>query len=113
MIEEAYRKDYLVNPDVNLFISQFAVQHVTVLGQVLRPGSHDLPAEKRLTILQVLGMAGGPTRIGNLKRVTVKRTVAGRQQTFKIDVNNMVSGDNSNMFYVQEDDVITVPESMF
>ena len=44
-IQEAYRKDYLVNPEVNLFVSQFTVQRVTVLGQVMRPGSHDLPAE--------------------------------------------------------------------
>ena len=59
LIEAEYRKDYLVNPEVNLFVSQFSVQRITILGQVQRPGSHELPSEKDLTILQVLGLAGG------------------------------------------------------
>ncbi len=112
-IQEAYRKDYLVNPEVNLFVSQFTVQRVTVLGQVMRPGSHDLPAEKQLSILQVLGMAGGPTRIANLKKVTVKRNINGRPETVRVDVQSMVSGDSTQVFIVREDDVITVPESLF
>ena len=112
-IEDAYREDYLVHPEVNLFVSQFTVQRVTILGQVQRPGSHELPAEKNLTILQVLGMAGGPTRVANLKKVLVKRIKNGREEVVKVDVNKMVSGEQSMMFYVQEDDVITVPESLF
>ncbi len=112
-IEEAYRKDYLVHPEVNLFISQFSVQRITILGQVQRPGSHELQAEKDLTILQVLGLAGGPTRIANLKKVLVKRVVDGSEKIFKVDVNSMASGNQTMMFYVREDDVITVPESFF
>ncbi len=113
LIEEEYRKDYLVHPEVNLFISQFSVQRITILGQVQRPGAHDLPSEKDLTILQVLGLAGGPTRIANLKKVLVKRVVDGRERIFKVDVNGMASGSQTMMFYVHEDDVITVPESFF
>lgn len=113
VVEELYRKDYLVNPEVNLFVSQYSVQRVTVLGHVQRPGSHELPAEKNLTILQVLGLAGGPTRIANLKKVLVKRVVNGKEQVFRVDVNSMASGDKTMMFYVREDDVITVPESFF
>jgi len=113
VIEEAYRSDYLVNPEVNLFVSQFTVQRVTVLGQVQRPGAHELPAEKKLTILQVIGLAGGPTRIANLKRVHVKRVKDGREEIIKVDVNKMASGENSMLFFVQEDDVVTVPESFF
>lgn len=112
-VQAAYQKDYLVNPEVNLFVSQFTVQRVTVLGQVMRPGSHDLPAEKQLSILQVLGMAGGPTRIANLKKVTVKRNINGRPETIRVDVQSMVSGDSTQVFVVREDDVITVPESLF
>lgn len=113
LIEAEYRKDYLVHPEVNLFISQFSVQRITILGQVQRPGAHELPAEKDLTILQVLGLAGGPTRIANLKKVLVKRMVDGQEKIFKVDVNSMASGNQTMMFYVREDDVITVPESFF
>lgn len=113
VIADAYRKDYLVHPEVNLFVSQFSVQRITILGQVQRPGAHDLPSEKDLTILQVLGLAGGPTRIANLKRVLVKRIVDGTEKIFKVDVNSMASGSQTMMFYVREDDVITVPESFF
>lgn len=113
LIETEYRKDYLVHPEVNLFVSQFSSQHVTILGQVMRPGSHELPVEKNLTILQVLGLAGGPTRIANLKKVLVKRMMGGQEKIFKVDVNAMASGNDTMMFYVREDDVITVPESFF
>ncbi|MBB5031727.1 polysaccharide biosynthesis/export family protein [Prosthecobacter vanneervenii] len=113
LIETEYRKDYLVHPEVNLFVSQYSSQHVTILGQVVRPGSHELPVEKNLTILQVLGLAGGPTRIANLKKVLVKRMVGGQEKIFKVDVNAMASGNETMMFYVHEDDVITVPESFF
>lgn len=113
LIGTAYQKDFLVNPEVNLYVAQFSVQRVTVLGQVQKPGALELPSEKRLTILQVLGMAGGPTRIANLKKVLVKRLVNGRQETTKVDVNGMISGSDNELFYVQEDDVITVPESLF
>lgn len=113
LIEEMYRKDYLVQPEVNLNVTQFSVQRITVLGQVMRPGAHELPAEKELTILQVLGLAGGPTRIANLKKVLVKRVVNGKEQIFRVDVNSMASGQKTMMFYVHEDDVITVPESFF
>lgn len=113
LIEAEYRKDYLVHPEVNLFVSQFSVQRITILGQVQRPGSHDLQAEKNLTILQVLGLAGGPTRIANLKKVLVKRVVNGQEKIFKVDVQSMASGSQTMMFYVREDDVITVPESFF
>ncbi|MCX6848499.1 MAG: polysaccharide export protein [Verrucomicrobia bacterium] len=113
LIEAEYRKDYLVHPEVNLYISQFSVQRITILGQVQRPGSHELQAEKNLTILQVLGLAGGPTRIANLKKVLVKRVVEGQERIFKVDVQSMASGNQTMMFYVREDDVITVPESFF
>lgn len=113
LIGTAYQKDFLVNPEVNLYVAQFSVQRVTVLGQVQKPGALELPSEKRLTILQVLGMAGGPTRIANLKKVLVKRLVNGRQETTKVDVNGMISGSDNELFYVKEDDVITVPESLF
>lgn len=113
LIETEYRKEYLVHPEVNLYVSQYSQQHVTILGQVQRPGSHELPVDKDLTILQVLGLAGGPTRIANLKKVLVKRLVGGQEKIFKVDVNAMASGNETMMFYVHEDDVITVPESFF
>ena len=58
-------------------------------------------------------MAGGPTRIANLKKVTVKRNINGRPETVRVDVQSMVSGDSTQVFIVREDDVITVPESLF
>ena len=113
-VEAAYRADYLVKPEVNLFVSTFTAQRVTVLGQVQRPGAYDVPPEGKLTILQVLGLAGGPTRVANISRVLVKRVLdSGRETTLKIDVAKMSSGQDTMLFYIQEGDVITVPESLF
>ena len=113
-VEQAYKNGYLVKPEVNLYVSTFSVQRVTVLGQVGRPGAIDLPAETQLTVLQLLGLAGGASRVANLSKVTITRVgTDGKEQIIRVDVAAMSKGKQSMMVYVEEGDVITVPESLF
>ena len=44
-IEVLLEKDYLVNPQVQVFIEKYHVKQVSVLGSVKKPGKYDMHAE--------------------------------------------------------------------
>ncbi len=78
-------REYLTHPQVAVRIMDYSKRRFTVLGQVNRPGTFDLPDENPLTLLEGIGMAGGYSRIANPSRVTVKRTnPTGGEQVFKL-----------------------------
>ncbi len=78
-IKALLAKDYLVNPQVNVTVTEYAKRLFTVLGQVQRPGSYDLPDRDPLTLIQAIGMAGGYTRIADPGKITLKRTWMGKK----------------------------------
>lgn len=60
---------------------------VTVLGEVNRPTSINVPDEK-ITLLQALGMAGDLTVYANRHNVLVIRTEGGKRIANRIDLNS-------------------------
>lgn len=103
---------YLVNPQVSLTIVEYAKRHFTVLGQVQRPGTFDMPGEESINLLQAISMAGGYTRIGAPWKITLQRTVNDEQKVFKLDADAMSKDKNSKPFEIQPDDTITVGEKI-
>ena len=51
---------------------------MVILGQVVRPGTVDIPADKGMPIIEAIALAGGFTRIARESKITVKRMVAGK-----------------------------------
>ena len=102
-------KDYLVNPQVTLNVTEFAKRRFTVLGQVQRPGTYDMPAQESVNLLQAIAAAGGFTRIGNPHRITVQRTVGSENQKIPLDSEAM-SKKKEQPFLIRPDDVIAVGE---
>jgi protein involved in polysaccharide export with SLBB domain len=45
-VRELLAKDYLVNPQVTITVLEYAKRRFTVLGQVLKPGSYEIPSEE-------------------------------------------------------------------
>jgi polysaccharide export outer membrane protein len=66
-----------------------------------------------MRLLQAIGMAGGYTRIADPGKITLKRTVNGKEGVFKLNAKRMASGDATSEFEVLPGDVITVGESLF
>jgi polysaccharide biosynthesis/export protein len=118
-VANAYRNGYLVNPEVRVVISEIAGEltsgkFITILGQVATPGRRALPVEQEVTLLQALGLAGGPTRLARLSKVQVKRKdAAGRETSTVVNVADILSGKQPDTMVVREGDVINVPESWF
>jgi protein involved in polysaccharide export with SLBB domain len=107
-------KEYLVRPQVAVRVVEYTKRKFTVLGQVNRPGTFDLPDESPLSLLEGIGLAGGYTRLANSSRITVKRSLPGMpEQVFKLDARQMARGKNAPRFLLQPGDTVMVEESLF
>jgi polysaccharide export outer membrane protein len=104
---------YLINPQVSVIVQEFSKHSFTVLGEVQKPGSYDMPDQQDVNVLQAIGIAGGYTRIANPSKVILMRRVDGKQKTFQLNAKRMASGHTESVIEVLPGDVITVSESMF
>jgi len=110
IIRDLLGKDYLVSPQVSLNVTEFAKRRFTVLGQVQKPGTYDMPTDESVSLLQAIATAGGYTRIGNPRRITVQRTVDKANTQIKLDAEAMAADKKQKPFVIQPDDVIIVGE---
>ena len=109
-LTELYGRDYLVNPRVNIMLLGYAKRRFTMLGQVNRPGSYEMPegSPEGIDLLEAIAMAGGYTRIAAPEKVSVRRG----NQVLRVDAKRQARGSHS-AFTVQPGDTITVGKSIF
>ncbi len=85
-------------------------QQVTVFGEVKSPGNYWLEPGRNL--MELIGMAGGLSPLGDAGQVSIVRTVDGIQSLIKVDISpgmsGRVGGDNPVLF---GGDVIYIPEA--
>jgi protein involved in polysaccharide export with SLBB domain len=113
-LTELYGRDYLVNPRVNIMLLAYAKRRFSILGQVNRPGSLEMPESSPggIDLLEAIAMAGGYTRIAAPERITVRRQGPNGDQLFKVNAKKFTKGTGGG-FLVQPGDTITVGESIF
>jgi polysaccharide export outer membrane protein len=112
-VREAYMVDYLVDPIVNLSVTDFAKFRFTILGQVKSPGVYTFTASEQLNILQAIAKAGGYTRIGSPSKIIVKRVVNGKESIIQVNAKAMAKEAGAQLFEVRPDDTISVEETVF
>lgn len=116
-VTELYARDYLVNPKVNVMLVGYAKRRFTVLGQVNRPGSFEMPegSPMGIDLLEAIAMAGGYTRIAAPERITVRRHGTSGDEIIKVDGKRLArgTGGSNSSFKVQSGDTLTVGESIF
>lgn len=111
LITELYKKDYLVNPSVNITVIDYSPRTVNVFGSVNNPGSVVIPPERELTLLDAIARSGGFSRLANRSKVSLTRTRPdGETINYIINADQLVAGDTGNRAPVQDGDVIFVPE---
>lgn len=104
---EIIRQKALINfKDPNISV-RFANFKVAVLGEVNKPASYTLPNEK-VSVLDVLSLAGDLTLYGRRENVLVIREVDGRKQFGRLNLNNSTELFKSPFFYLRQNDVIYV-----
>jgi protein involved in polysaccharide export with SLBB domain len=106
IIHDGLAKDYLVNPQVMVDVKLYTSLKVNVMGSVSRPGPVELPPERRIDVLEAVGMAGDFTRLAQKNKIEVRRN----GETIKFKFDELKNADPAKRFYLQPDDVIYVPE---
>ena len=99
---------YLRDPQVTVTVKQAASQKITVDGAVTKPGVYEMRGSTSL--LQAVAMAEGPTRVADLTKVAVFRTIEGRRSVALFDLSAIRQGRASDP-EVLGDDVIVVDAS--
>src|SRR5204862_7526417 len=114
-LTDLYARDYLVNPRVNVMLVGYAKRRFTMLGQINRPGSYEMPdgSPEGIDLLEAVAMAGGYTRIAAPERISIRRhSSSGRDEIIRVDAKRLARGDRGN-FTVLPGDAITIGESIF
>ncbi len=109
-IRELYDADYLVNPQVNVFVIEYAQRSVNVLGSVNSPGVVLFPQEQGLTLLDAIARVGGFSRLADRRKVKLTRIADGKISTFIINADEIIEGSAREAWPLMQDDVIFVPE---
>lgn len=99
---------YLRDPQVTVTVKEAASQKITVDGAVTKPGVYEMRGSTSL--LQAVAMAEGPTRVADLTKVAVFRSIDGRRSVALFDLSAIRQGRASDP-EVLGDDVIVVDTS--
>ncbi len=112
-LTEMYGKDYLVSPKVNVTLVGYAKRRFTVLGQVSRPGSYEMPegSPGGIDLLEAVAMAGGYTRIAAPERISVRRQTGAGEEILRVNAKRVAKGGSA--FRIVPGDTVTVGESIF
>ncbi len=110
LVRELYDRDYLVNPQVNVFVLEYAKRSVNVIGSVNSPGVVMFPQEQGMNLLDAISRVGGFSRLADRRRVKLSRQVEGKTSTFVINVDDLIQGNATQQWPLVQDDVIFVPE---
>jgi polysaccharide export outer membrane protein len=111
MIEDRYRKSYIKDPHVSIFVKENYSQRVTVVGQVKNPGTYDYPTKQRL--LDVLVLAGGLTeKAGRMAQVRKLDAARGDKQVILVDLRELIDEGQAILnVEINGGDVVFVPEA--
>jgi polysaccharide export outer membrane protein len=110
-IEDLYRKDFLHDPHVSVYIKEHMSKQITIVGAVQEPGTYDYISRRRL--LDVLAMGDGlADDAGSLAYITRNDPKTGEMANYVVDLEDLIK--NGNMVYnhpILGGDVIFIPES--
>jgi len=115
-------KDYIVNPQVTITVTDFKSKKVFILGEVVKPGAYYL--SKNDTLLEIISKAGGVTPNAG-REIIIVRPAAGsvgslqqpasltskNSELLHVDLKALLSGDVNKNIGVQNNDTIYVPKT--
>ncbi len=107
-IARKLEEKFLQNPQVTVFIKEYASQRVTVEGAVVRPGI--FPLTGRTSLLQCVAISGGFLPLADPKGVVIFRQVGGKKMAAVYDIKAIRAG-NAEDPLVYGDDIIVVETS--
>lgn len=113
-IEKLLAEDYLVEPQVLIFIEKYRLKQVSVLGAVQKPGKYDMYTERETTVLEAIAMAEGFSDVANVNGTRIIRNEEGQERTIPVKVTDITKkGMKEKDIFLKPGDIVFVPESFF
>jgi len=110
-IEKLLADGYLVNPQVDVFISEHRSKQAIILGQIRNPGQYELRGE--ITFLEFISKAGGLTPDAG-SRATIKRSKGASKSrvSIVIDLEKLIKkGDATLNIPIQDEDSVYISKA--
>lgn len=104
------QEDFFVDPQVLVNVKEYRQETVNVFGQVMKPGPVQIPAERRMDIVEAINLAGGFT--GKANRGKILLTRKGETRTYSWDKLIRIQ-DDAEKVWMEPGDTIDVKESIF
>jgi polysaccharide export outer membrane protein len=110
-IEEMYKRRFIKDPHVSIFVEEQISQRITLVGEFKNPGSYDYLSNQRL--LDVIALGGGlGERAGQIVQVRRTRYVQGEPNTFIVDLDRLIKEGNVELnIRLNGGDVLFIPEA--
>jgi polysaccharide export outer membrane protein len=83
-LKHRYGEKYLNDPNIRVTAKTSNPRSITVDGSVQRPGVY--PLQGKITLIQAVALAGGPTDLANTHRVVVFRQINGARAAAAFDL---------------------------
>lgn len=96
-------KEYLTQPEVAVALKQAATREVTVTGSVVQPGVY--PIDGRVTLLQAVALARGPSPVASMDQAFIFRTNNGQRTAARFNLDAITKGKESDPEVVSGDTV--------
>jgi len=102
-------KSYVLDPEVQVIVTQVKSHSFNVVGKVTKPGAYDLA--KPTTVLDAVALAGGFQDFAKLNKVYVLRKMPdGSQKMFPFNYKQVIKGRQLDQnIELQNGDTVVVP----
>ncbi|MCK4508194.1 MAG: SLBB domain-containing protein [Desulfuromonadales bacterium] len=104
--------EYIINPQVSVFVEQFKSKKIVIIGEIVKPGLYELSGPTSL--LELISLAGGPTR-GAGQSATIVRVHKGdesNKETITVNVADLIkSGHEVVDVPLKDGDTVTISKA--
>ena len=114
LVTDKLKDGYIKNPQVTILVKEYAARRVSVLGEVKKPGTVEIPPEEALTLLQAVAYAGGFQNVAKTDEVVVRRMIEGKENKTKVNATKLMRADAAECDYpLEPGDIVYVPTRFF
>jgi len=109
---ETKLKPVIIEPVVTVMVADFSgtfAQQIRVIGEAQKPQA--IPYRDKMTVLDVMIAVGGLTEFASGNRAVIARTVSGRQQEYRVRLDDLVrDGDIDANVDLLPGDILIIPQ---
>jgi polysaccharide export outer membrane protein len=99
---------FMPPPEVSVIVNEVRSSHISVLGEVEKPGRYDL--RSRTTVLEAIALAGGFKDFASTNKIVILRSVGKVLRRIPFNYKRVAAaGDGADNFELLPNDVILVP----